>query len=60
MMEAKIDLNMDELRLVKYALVNCENLSVPMNLLDAIDSEIEKIELLDMSDWNDCGDACKL
>ena len=59
-MIATMEFNEDELRLIKYALMNCENLSVPKSLLDAVEIELEKLEGLDMSDWNDCGDACKL
>ena len=54
-----MEFNLDELRLIKYALLNCENLSVPLSLIKAFEDEIEKQDL-DMSDWNDCGDACKL
>ena len=59
-MIATMEFNEDELRLVKYALHNCDNLSVPVSLMDAVDQQLEILEGLDMSDWNDCGDACKL
>lgn len=55
----KLDFNLDELRLIKYALKHCSDIEVPLDLLNAFDAEIEKQDL-DMSDWNDCGDACKL
>lgn len=60
MMEATLSFKEDELRLVKYALLNCDGISVPVSLVEAVEFELEKLEGIDMSDWNDCGDACKL
>lgn len=55
-----MEFNIDELRLIAYALRHCDNLSVPTSLQNAFDEAIERAEMVDMSDWNDCGDACKL
>ena len=59
MMTATLELNMTELETLRAALVAHHN-GAPSSLVEAIEAEIEKLELVDMSDWNDCGDACKL
>lgn len=52
MMTATIEFSLDELKELRGV--------VKGKMLDLIEMEIEKLELIDMSDWNDCGDACKL
>ena len=59
MMEATITLSLDELSTLREALDKHYG-GAPSSLIEMIDVEIEKLELVDMSDWNDCGDACKL
>ena len=59
MMTATLELSMAELETLATAL-KAHHSGAPSSLVYAIEAEIEKLELVDMSDWNDCGDACKL
>ena len=59
MMTATLELNQDELEVIRKALTDFYN-GAPSSLVGAVEAELEKLELVDMSDWNDCGDACKL
>lgn len=54
MITTTLEFSLDELKeLKKYLPPN-------HNLASLVDTELEKLSLVDMSDWNDCGDACKL
>ena len=57
MMTATIEFSLDELTAIRE-IFHRQGVTGP--LLELVDTEIEKLELVDMSDWNDCGDACKL
>jgi len=59
MMEATVTLSLDELTVLREALTKFYD-GAPSSLINMIDVEIEKLDLVDMSDWNDCGDSCKL
>lgn len=54
MLTATIEFSLEELQSLQ------RKLSPDDKLWGVISDEIEKLELVDMSDWNDCGDACKL
>lgn len=53
-----MDFNLDELMLIRYALKNCSDIEVPMDLLNAIDSAMERMEL-EGEMFDDC-ESCKL
>lgn len=54
MITATIEFNVDELKSL-LALMGEGH-----RLYGVVYDAIERLELIDMSDWDDCGDACKL
>jgi len=54
MITTTLEFNLEELQELKKYLPPSHALA------SVVDDELEKLSLVDMSDWNDCGDACKL